>query len=175
MIFLVPQISRKHPPGWWFALWPLLALDAAGVSTFHTRFTRPQADIPNLAAKTRGRTFLVMPRFQHRFLVGKWFGGTCNVLNLMPTTSHDSHNNTQCFHMLSRSQAQMTLTTSRVPKKNQQLLRTSRTCPPPSGQKKHIPATTRINSDQNMQFGLFSVVGWVWQHQKFTKRQEQAS
>ena len=33
----------------------------------------------------------------------------------------------------------------------------------------------RINSDQNTQFWLLSVVGWVWQHQKFIKRQEQAN
>ena len=50
-----------------------------------------KADVPNLAVKqSGGRTFLVMPRFQHRFLVGKWFGGTCNAFKLMPTTSHDS-------------------------------------------------------------------------------------
>ena len=88
--------------------------------TIHT--TSNKADVPNLAVKSGGRTFFVTPRFQPRFLVGKWFGGTCNVLNLklMPTTSHDSHNNTQCFHVF-RAQARMTLTTSR--------------------DKKHIPAT----------------------------------
>ena len=59
-------------------------------------------------------------------------------------------------------------------KKTQQLLRKSRTCPS-NGQKKTYRPQTRINSDQISQFGLFSVVGWVWQHQEFTKRQEQTN
>ena len=59
--------------------------------------------------------------------------------------------------------------------KTQQLLRKSRTRPPSNGQKNTHRPQTRINSDQNTQFGLFSVVGWVWQHQDFTKRQEQAN
>ena len=51
-------------------------------------------------------------------------------------------------------------------KKTRQLLQMSRICPLSNGQKNTHRPQTRINSDQNTQFGLFSVVGWVWQHQK---------
>ena len=61
--------------------------------------------------------------------------------------------------------------------KTQQLLRTSRTCPPSNEQKTHTHTHTGDKrasiSTKNTQFGLFSVVGWATQ--KFTKRQEQAN
>ena len=49
-----------------------------------------KADVPNLAVKTKQRTltFSYAPVSApiHRFLVGKWFGGTCNAFfKLMPT------------------------------------------------------------------------------------------
>ena len=59
-----------------------------------------KADVPNLTVQTNGwRTFFVTSRFQHRLLVGEWFGGTCNASRLMPTTSRDSttRNVSMCF------------------------------------------------------------------------------
>ena len=47
--------------------------------TIHT--TSKQMFQTLLSKQRRKRIFFVMPRFQHRFLVGKWFGGTGNVLN----------------------------------------------------------------------------------------------
>ena len=41
--------------------------------------------------------------------------------------------------------------------------------------KKHISATNAHQFRPKHQFGLFSVVGWVWQHQNFTKRKEQTN
>ena len=67
----------------------------------HIGFTQPQSRCskPSCQNKAGGNIFLDMPRFQHRFLVGKWFGGTCNVSKLMPTTSYNSttRNVSMCF------------------------------------------------------------------------------
>ena len=110
--------------------------------------TSSRCSKPSCPKQSGGRTFLVMPRFQHRFLVGKWFGGTCNVLKLM-----------QNFTRLTQQHAMfpcVSLTSTDDPnhfqgsKKNQQLLRTSRTCPPSNGpkntywpQRASIPTKTR--------------------------------
>ena len=131
-----------------------------------------KADVPNLAVKTKQRAHIFSyARFQHQLLVGKWFGGTCNALNwcqqLHTTPQHAMFT---CVSLTSTDDPNP----FQGSKKTQQLLRMSRT---------HLPAVKRtkkntyrpqmrIDSGQNTQFGLLSVVGWT---KKSTKRQEQAN
>ena len=169
-----PPKKYRKPCKKKFALWLLLALDAASVSTFHTRFTRPQADYPILAVKTKQRAhiFSYAP-------VSAPVSGRQMVWRHLQCFSIDANNftrlnNTQCFHVF-RSQARMTLTISRVPIKRNICCERLALARRQTDKKTHTGHKRAINSDQNTQFELFSVVGWVWQHQNFTKRQEKTN
>ena len=128
-----------------------------------------KADVPNRAVKTKRRAHIFSYAPVSAPISGwqmVWRHLQCFEIDVNNFTRI---NNTQCFHVF-RSQARATLTPSKLQCcEFLALARRQRT------NKNTYRPQMRINSDQNTQLGLFSVVRWVWQHPKSTKRQEQTN
>ena len=129
------DFSKKR----WFALWPLLALDAVGVSTFYARFTQ-KADVPNLAVQIQWRVYIFsyVP-LSAPISVGRMVERHLHCF-LIDANGFTRLDNTQCFHPF-RSQVRMTLAPSKVPKKNATIVANVSYLPAIKQTKKHTSAT----------------------------------